>query len=340
MIPYIKKHLLFLILPILFSSVFLTAEENYLHISIEAALMASDPNETARILGRWSEDMGGYYTHMSTDYVVLRFPWKLTTGFPSYLEQQSDDVISYSSNAVDLRESIMSAKSGIEARNEILQRNLALISNADFKGTLFLENEILRLMNEIEELKGSLHKEENDIQMAQAVIQINYRSHSLPDNIPSSFDWINSLSFVNFIENSFYGEGRGNRFKLETPMGFALVDNRSVYRAISPEGVRFQIRKERNYPVKDIDFWSPALVRHMEDSGYKQRNKGISLETEKGATAFVMEWVLSMGNRDYIYMTGIIPHGKKIYIIEAAGEYTVFKDYKESFYNAMESFSP
>jgi hypothetical protein len=327
--------LLFLFIPAL-----LSAEENYLFISIDSTLMASDPDQMGQRISEWASSNGGYFTHLSTDMVILRFPWKKTRDFRSYLNETSGEIYSYSSSSTDLRESINSSKSGIEARTEILKKNMELVEKADFKGTLYLEQEILRLMSEIEQLKGSLRKAENDRKMAQAVLHINFRSHSLPQNIPSSFSWINTLNFSDFIEGSFYGKARGWSYQLEKPSGFALVDNRNVYRAISPEGIRFQIRKEKNYPLKELDFWSSTLLHHMVETGYQKKDDGLKFETEDGSPGFAVEWGLSLGNKDYLYLTAIVPHGKTLYIIEVAGEIGAFNVYEDEIYTSLKSFSP
>lgn len=336
------KHLTktILILISLWISPQLYADENYLFISVNSTVMASDPDDMARTLSGWTEDQGGYFTHLSTDLVILRFPWKKAGDFRSFLGESSDDVFSYSSSSSDLRESILSYKSGIEARSEILKKNMQLVESADFSGTLYLEQEILRLMSEIEQLKGGLRKAENDREMAQAYIQINFQSHSLPENIPSSFGWINTLNFSRFIGGSFYGKARGRSYDLDYPSGFALVDNRTFFRGISPEGVRFQIRTEKNYPQKDLSFWSSALVNHMDESGYRKRDEGMIRETAEGSGIFAIEWGLSMGSRDYLYLTAIMPWKNKIYIFESAGEIEAFNDYRDSLYDALESFSP
>lgn len=318
----------------------ISSEENYLFISVDATVMASNPDELGRTLSLWAEESGGYFTSLSTNRVILRFPWKKSLGFRTYLNGISDDLFSYNSNSLDLRESILASQSGIEAREEILRKNMELVDEADFDGTLYLEQEILRLMSEIELLKGQLRKAQNDRTMAQAVIEINFQSHSLPQNIPSSFEWINSLSFARFIESPFYGKARGSRYELDLPSGFALVDNKTSFRAISPEGVRFQIRKGKNYPLKELPFWSSTLVRQMEENGYRKKDDGHEFNTENDVPGFAIEWGLSMGNTDYMYLTAIVPYKKSIYIIEAAGEIGTFKEYRESIYSALESFSP
>ena len=174
---HLSETILVLLMFLISSQLF--AEENYLYISVNSTVMASDPDDMARTLSDWTENQGGYFTHLSTDMVILRFPWKKAGEFRSFLGESSDDVFSYSSSSTDLRESILSYKSGIEARTEILQKNMELVEDADFSGTLYLEQEILRLMSEIEQLKGGLRKAENDRLMAQANIQINFQSHSL-----------------------------------------------------------------------------------------------------------------------------------------------------------------
>ncbi len=335
---HLSETILVLLMFLISSQLF--AEENYLYISVNSTVMASDPDDMARTLSDWTENQGGYFTHLSTDMVILRFPWKKAGEFRSFLGESSDDVFSYSSSSTDLRESILSYKSGIEARTEILQKNMELVEDADFSGTLYLEQEILRLMSEIEQLKGGLRKAENDRLMAQANIQINFQSHSLPQNIPSSFGWINTLNFSHFIEGGFYGKARGSSYDLEYPSGFALVDNRTYFRAISPEGIRFQIRTEKNYPRKDLNFWSSALVNHMEETGYQKKNDGEIIETNSGSEIFAIEWGLSMGSRDYLYMTAIIPWRNKIYIFEAAGEINAYNEYGDSMTTALKSFSP
>lgn len=324
--------LLLVLLPLSYAP----AEENYMYHTLSATVMAGDPDRTAALLGDWAERNGGYFTLRSSGQVILRFPYSKTTQFREFLDTETE-VYSFSSEAVDLREDILVYQSGIEAREEILGRNMALVARADFNQTLFLEQEILRLMEEIEGLKGNLKKAENDRRMAHASITINFQSQTLPDNIPSSFDWINSLSFYRLVDQNFNGSGNGNFYRLECPEGFALVRNGLEYQAVTPEGVRFQIRRERNLPKKSVDFWSPAMVRQLRLGGYKGKGDGEFSDTAMGR-GFAMEWGVPYGQQDYVYLTAIVPRGRYIYIVEACGDVRVFSKYRSRILKAFKDF--
>jgi hypothetical protein len=331
-----KMMLVILVFTALAAVLPVSAEENFRFISISATVLASDPNETSSELARWAEEQGGYFTTMSTGYVILRFPYDSAPDFREVLEETCDDVYSYSSTATDLRESILTYQSGIEARMEILARNLRLVDSADFSGTLYLEQEILRLMSEIEALRGSLRKAENDRRMAYAYIQINFQAQTLPDHVPSSFEWINTIDFYSFLYTDFSGRGNGSAYRLDIPEGFALVANKRIYQAVSPEGVRFQIREEKNYPRMEVDFWSETFEREMTESGYQLAGESTVIETGMG-DCYVAEWGVALGTDDFIYLTAVLPHRNTIYIIEAAGEYRMFRDYRDAVIAAIES---
>jgi hypothetical protein len=79
----------------------------------------------------------------------------------------------------------------------------------------------------------------------------------------------------------------------------------------------------------------------MEDGGYQKKNNGLLFNTAAdNVEGFAVEWGLSMGNSDYIYLTAIVPYKKTIFIFEAAGELGAVKEYREAIYTALESFSP
>ena len=106
-------------------------------------------------------------------------------------------------SAVDLREDLLGVRSGIRSREEILQRNLAFLDRADVKGTLAIEREVMALLREIEGLKGRLRRLEADRMMALARIDLTFLEQTLPEDIPSSFGWINGVSFYGFVGGGF-----------------------------------------------------------------------------------------------------------------------------------------
>ena len=181
----------------------LPASENYLSHSIHAVILVSDAEATADSLTTWIETAGGYYTFKSRDRVALRIPYQEIGSLRLYLENIAEEVVTVELQAHDLRENILQTRSGLRAREEILKQNLQYIDKTDVKGTLAIEKEILRLVNEIESLKGRLRKLETDRRLARGEIFLSFQEQTLPEDIPSSFDWINSVDFYLFMEEDF-----------------------------------------------------------------------------------------------------------------------------------------
>jgi hypothetical protein len=173
--------------------------ENFLHHSIRATILVADPERTADLLASWAEKVGGYYLVKSTHQVLFRFPYRQTGRLRQFLEEVADEMVELSPSAVDLREDVLGIQSGIRSREEILQRNLSFIDEADVEGTLAIEAEIVQLLAEIEELKGRLRKLTVDMAYAKGEVQMRFMQQSIPEDIPSSFDWINTVDFYQFI---------------------------------------------------------------------------------------------------------------------------------------------
>ena len=182
--------------------------ENYLYQNIEATVLVVDPDKAAESLELWVEQTGGYTLLKSSDQVILRLPFERIPQLRATLRELSEDILEISPQSQDLREQILEAQAKINSREEVLRQSLALLDQADVQGTLAIEKEILTLIDEIEQLKGTLQKLNIDRTFSRAEISLRYLEQTLPENIPSSFDWINSVDFYSFINQGLTREGR------------------------------------------------------------------------------------------------------------------------------------
>lgn len=171
--------------------------------TMQAMLLVADSEEAAEAVCVWAEERGGYYLVRSSDMVVLRFPTADIGLFRAFIEGLSEDIFDLSIDAADRSEEMAALESGIKARQEILEENLKYIDGADVKGTLAIEREVMRLLQEIESMKGRLRKLRVDVRMARAHISFTFRDESLPSDIPSSFGWINRVDFYRFLREDF-----------------------------------------------------------------------------------------------------------------------------------------
>jgi len=174
-------------------------EENYLHHTLSATILVADPERAGERLAEWAEEEGGYFLLKSTDRVLLRFPYRKMGELRSILEDIAEEVVDVSPQAVDLREQILGLRSKIRSREEILERNMSYIDEADVEGTLAIEREITQLLTEIEELKGRLRKLNVDRVLSRGDVALSFMQQTIPEDIPSSFGWINTLDFYAFM---------------------------------------------------------------------------------------------------------------------------------------------
>jgi hypothetical protein len=198
----IVGYTLFLFL-LLGAGIITASEENYLHQQLEATLLVAEPDLVADKIAQWAESSGGYFLVKSTATVIIRFPWGKMDELREFLKKISEEVVTLLNKATDLRESFLEIQSGISSRQEMLANTLGFLDRADIKGTLAIEKEVINLLKEIEELKIKLRKIYIDRAYALATIHLNFFQQSIPQDIPSSFGWINRLDFYTFIKEGF-----------------------------------------------------------------------------------------------------------------------------------------
>ena len=182
--------------------------ENYLYQIIQATVLVADPDRTADALESWVEQNGGYALLKSSDRVVLRLPFRQIPQLRSKLEELSDYILELSPQSRDLREAMLETQAKINSRREVLRQTLALLDQADVKGTLAIEKEVFSLIEEIEQLTAALQKLALNRAFSRAEISLRYLEQTVPENIPSSFDWINGVDFYSFIQRGLSMEGR------------------------------------------------------------------------------------------------------------------------------------
>ncbi len=118
------------------------------------------------------------------------------------------------------------------------------------------------------------------------------------------------------------------------PDGFALYDTKEIVKAVSPDGVMFRIRTEKNEPEADLPFWSEALKIRMLDAGYRfLKESDIMAGAHEG---YLLELAAPLGPMDYSYLIAIFLNKKnQLLIVETAGEVTRFNARREAIVEAI-----
>ncbi len=182
------------------SSIFAQQNTSYLTYQLDIFLLVEDPDQAAINIIMYVEENGGYFLHSSEQGINIRIPINNLSSFTSFLREAGEEVEDYSPTAIDVREDIIYLESGINSRQEILDKSIELIEETGIDDTLAIESEIIRLLNEIEQLKGRLRRIDVERGYALVNIRFTFLSSSIPNNIESMFGWINSLGLYTFLE--------------------------------------------------------------------------------------------------------------------------------------------
>ncbi len=107
-------------------------------------------------------------------------------------------------------------------------------------------------------------------------------------------------------------------FRASAPEGFAPYPGDNPFRAISPDGVVYRAQTLPNDPEADLAFWREAVKTRMEKAGYKIVSDSTLPVGDREAA--LLELAAPLGNRDYGYLIAVAVEGKKILLVESAGD--------------------
>lgn len=125
--------------------------------------------------------------------------------------------------------------------------------------------------------------------------------------------------------------------KANSPQGFAVYEQslgEQSLRAVSPEGVTWQVSLVEQEESANLDFWRSAVRRKMQEGGYKIIDS-LSYK-QQGNEGFAWEMGAPFGSKDYLYLVAVQIEGKKVRITEAAGAQKHYKKHREALIQALQ----
>jgi len=116
--------------------------------------------------------------------------------------------------------------------------------------------------------------------------------------------------------------GCGPGVRIETPPGFATLEKQTeyVYRSASADGVVIAVRREKNEPKGNLDFWSDALDRRLRNNRYNPDGKPVDLHAASGQPGRKMRYTREDQGRKYRFWAAVFVTEDKVWVIEAGGD--------------------
>lgn len=282
-----------------------------------------------------NQELGGYFANLASQQVVLRVPVAhadalLATAGTLGL------VVSRSYDRVDMSQRLGELRSRLKARQDVLGRYLDVLKGAHADAVVTVEQQVTGLIAEIENLQGQIRLIENQIAYATLSVSFQFRERAAPRRDgSSSFEWLNTVNLSDIIDN-FRSGWRGRRLSgvsVTAPEGFAPYDKPRPFRAVSPDGILFQVRAVKHKPEATLAFWKEALKKRMSDAGYTFVAES---DLQAGDTpGYLIELAAPMGAEDDSYWVAIFPDGRRLVIAEAAGEAGRFQARAEAIRGAI-----
>lgn len=177
----------------------ISAQQGTLSVSVSAHLLVVDREQSAASLTQWCESIGGYFTLRSSERVAMRIPMESLNDLRAMVYERADLVLEYNPQARDLRQELRQLQAGIASREESLEQILGYLEDADITSTLAFEQELTAILVELESLQGQMRARINDTRFAYVEIALSSREKTIPQQIPSSFGWINRVDLYQFL---------------------------------------------------------------------------------------------------------------------------------------------
>lgn len=267
-----------------------------------------------------TRELGGYFASLSSQQVVLRVPVDSADSLIEFVAGQGL-VVSRTYTRTDMSGTLGELRSRLKARQDVLSRYLDVLGGAKADAVVTVEQQVTSLIAEIEELEGRIRLLENQVGYATVTVGFQFRERAAPRRDgASSFGWLNTLNLADLIQG-FRGGIPARKLsgvEVTPPTGFAAYDKPRPYRAVSPDGLMFQVRSAKHEPEATLDFWKEALKKRMLDAGYTFVAES-DLEAS-GKKGYLIELAAPMGAEDDSYWVAVFPDGDRLILVEAAGE--------------------
>lgn len=283
---------------------------------------------------------GGWFQSRTRSSLSLRVPTEHVDALVALSEEQGK-VIERTVTREDVGQQIAEISGRLKAREEVLERYYDVLKTASSSSIVAVERQVVHAIEQIEGLKGQLRLLEDQARYGRVEIAFQFRDRAAPvRDGSSSFPWLNTLNVQDVISGhrQRHPHWRAKGMSLtEPPSGFSAWRRERRYRAASPDGVLFRMRTERHKPRGTLSFWKEAVRERMEAAGYR-----ILAESELEASGHeggLIELAAPLGTEDWSYLIAFFPRGRKIAIVEAAGEVTTSEAHREAILASLDTLS-
>jgi hypothetical protein len=169
-------------------------------VQVRLVVKVGDRQKAADRLVRSAEKSKGYFLEKSGKAVTLRVPAANVRKIMAEADKLGL-VIDRQFEREDLGGALLEKEAALKAKSDVQRQYLALLDRADAEAALYVEKELIKLVTEVESLKGRIRFLRHRIDFARIEVLFEYRDRAAPvRDGRSSFAWLNSMNLPDLLE--------------------------------------------------------------------------------------------------------------------------------------------
>ena len=291
-------------------------------VTATLGLQVDDRDAAAAHIIALAEGAGGWFSALGPAALTLRVPVDQVD--PLLLRIAAEGrVVERSITRQDHGAELAELKTRLQSRTEMLGRYQEVLVSARADAVVMVEAQVTSLIAEIEGITGRIRALEQRADFGTISLSFEFRDRKAPAPLgTSSFPWMNALSGAGLLDAFREGRalpgGKARGLSFTLPEGFAPFRRTDGQRATSPSGVVFAARGFRTRQAAGLPFWSEALRNQLQKAGYallSEQPLGV-----EGLEATRFELSAPAGPIDLRWTVVLIVDGKRVLVVEAAGE--------------------
>jgi hypothetical protein len=173
-------------------------------IKTYVTVKVGDKDKVSTDLIKYTERLGGYFTNLSDNQIIVKIPSEKTNLFLKRVKR-SGTVIKRGYETKDYTFEINRKKASLKAKKNVLNQYMNVLKNSSSQSLLYVEKEVVKLVGDIERLEGAIRYMEHKLDFSLVTISFRFRNRQIPQSRKySSFKWLNTMNMADLIRGFSY----------------------------------------------------------------------------------------------------------------------------------------
>ena len=304
-------------------------------------IVVADVSSSLKSVQQNAESMGGYLQVLTSDTVTVRVPAARLQEAIAAAEKLGE-VTGRDIRGQDITEEMTDVQIRLDTALQMRQRLLTLLEKADETAdAIKVEEELGRVIQMIEQLKGKIRFYESQIALSTLTVKCNSPLPQQTSEQRVPFAWVRALGDgmlgANTHRYAVEGAARhGPRFDL--PVSYIRYFGADdLAEAMSGNEVYIKVQRNENYQGGTLDFWSALARRTLVESRSIALQKDTALTLRSRATARLFTGSRQIAGKPFGYLLAVVADKHEVYAFEAWGPAEAFEKDRPALLKAVQS---